>query len=350
MDVAGPADAAGQRFLLVRLGALGDVVHGIPAAAALRRAFPEARIDWLINQRYVELLLLVDGIDHAIAFDTRPSPGQVAATISALRAARYDAVLDIQGLLKSAALARAAGARRTVGFTAAHLREPAARFLYTETVDPGDAVHVIDKNLALLPSLGVTDLARAFPLAARRTAVSARLEQELDGRSFVLVNPGAAWPNKRWPAERFGALAAALRDRAGLHTLVLWGPGEEPLAEAVVAASRGAAQRLPGTTIVDLFAIARAARLMVSGDTGPLHIAGAAGTPLVALFGPTRAERNGPWDPADVVVSRTAGCECLYERRCRRASPCVEDITAGEVIAAVERRLSAASSEERRTE
>ena len=158
---------------------------------------------------------------------------------------------------------------------------------------------------------------------------------------FALLNPGAAWPNKRWPPARFGALAAALRARTGLPSLVLWGPHEKPLAEAVVAASEGAAALTPATHIVDIFGVAKAARIVVSGDTGPLHIACAVGTPAVALFGPTFAERNGPWDAADIVVSRTGTCECLYQRQCRRSAPCIDDITGDEVLGAVLRRLEA---------
>ena len=154
-----------------------------------------------------------------------------------------------------------------------------------------------------------------------------------------MINPGAAWPNKRWPAERFGAFAAALRDARGLASIVLWGPGEELLAGGIVAASRGAAAAAPRTTITDVFAIARAARLFVSGDTGPLHIAAAVGAPIVALFGPTWPERNGPWAPADVALSRADGCACHYRRECRRDLPCLREITVHDVVAAAERRL-----------
>ena len=349
-----PAESAGRRlarrspgdggFLIVRLGALGDVIHGIPAVAALRRAYPDARIDWVVDPRYVELLALVDGLDAVIGLDPRTGAGPTLLLLRRLRADHYDVAVDLQGLLKSAILARAAGASRTLGFTGGHLREPAARFCYSETVDPGDVAHVIDKSLALLGAVGVTSRDREFPIRVPRTNVVAAGDPRRSGAPYALLNPGAAWPNKRWPPARFGALAASLRERAGLESLVLWGPGEEALAESVVAASQGAARRLPRTSIVEMLAIARSARLMVSGDTGPLHVAGAVGTPLVALFGPTRAERNGPWDPADLVVSRTATCVCPYERQCRRATPCIDDIGVDEVMAACARRLAVASS------
>ena len=125
-------------------------------------------------------------------------------------------------------------------------------------------------------------------------------------------------------------------------SVVIWGPGEEPRAEEVVAASGGAAEASPQTDITDLFSLSKAARVVVSGDTGPLHIAGAVGAPLVALFGPTITERNGPWSPRDLTVSRTAQCQCLYQRQCRLATPCIDGISVDEVAAAVAQRLDGA--------
>jgi ADP-heptose:LPS heptosyltransferase len=207
-----------------------------------------------------------------------------------------------------------------------------ASVFYTETYDPGDADHVIHKGLALMRALGVRHMDVTFPLALPRQAQPG---------GYVLINPSAAWPNKRWPAERFGALAAAIRARHGLRSMILWGPGEEHLAAAVVAASSGAAQAAPPTTIAEILSLAQAAHVMISGDTGPLHLAGAVGTPIVALFGPTRAERNGPWSPADISISRYDQCVCHYERRCRRGQPCIDEISVEAVIDAVQRRVAA---------
>ena len=330
-----------MRFLIVRLGSLGDVVHGIPAAAALRRAYPDAQIHWLVDPRYVEVLRLVAGIDRLIPLDPRVGWGQLVATIRELRRTRYDAAIDLQGLIKSAALTRAAGARRSIGLPRAHLREPLAALLYGETPDPGSDPHVIHKSVALVRAVGVSDVRIEFPLSVPVTPVAARVVEQAGPGGYALINPGAAWPNKRWPPDRFGALAVALRERFGVSPIVLWGPGEEPLASAVVEAARGAALKSPPTTLTDVASLATGARLVVSGDTGPLHIAGAVGAPLVAIFGPTWTERNGPWGSADVTITRYDVCQCHYARQCRTGARCIEDIRVDEVIAAVERRVAA---------
>jgi lipopolysaccharide heptosyltransferase I len=318
---------------------MGDVIHAIPTAAALRARFPEARIDWLVDPRYVALLEMVPGIDSRIAVDTR-RPARTFATIRDLRGVGYTAVIDLQGLLKSAVLARLARAERTIGFATPHLRERTAAPFYTQRVDPEGMTHVIFKNLALLAPLGSRDTRVAFPLEIPHSSVADAVNTRFGEAPYAVINPGAAWPNKRWAADRFGALAEGVRERCGLRSLILWGPGEQSSAEEVVRASSGAAERAPAASITDLFAIARRARVLISGDTGPLHIGGAVGTPLVALFGPTLANRNGPWSAADVVISRTESCSCLYRRRCRRGSPCIDEIQVPEVLDAVERRLA----------
>jgi len=333
-------------FLIVRLGSLGDVVHGIPVAAALRQEFPAARIDWMVDPRYVELLDLVKGIDRRIAVDPRAikhgtGRQKFRETLRELRKSDYDAVIDLQGLLKSAMLARSVHGRKTIGFPRRHLREPFARLFYTEAPDPGDATHVIYKNLALLVPLKVEDRRLRFPLEIPRTSTVLQIVDRFEPNGYALINPGAAWPNKQWPPERFGEVASAIARDFGWRSLVLWGPGEQEIAHSVVAASGGSADASPPTTITDLVGVARSARLMISGDTGPLHIAGAVGTPIVALYGPTQPERNGPWGLYDIAISRVQQCSCVYERKCRKTERCIDDIGVAEVMSAVHRRIAA---------
>jgi heptosyltransferase I len=337
------------RILLVRLGALGDIVHAIPVAAALRRAFPSVRLDWLVSVKHRDILDLVPVIDRRLAISDR---GQsLFGAIRELRRTRYDVALDLQGLLKSAVLARASGAARVVGFASTYLRERLARPFYTDAFDPGcgdiydphETRHVVQINLGLLEPLGLTSITPEFPIERVESATARQIADRTGGR-YAVINPGAAWPNKRWPPARFGAVAVALRDRHGLESVVTWGPGEASIAEEAVAASHGAATLTPRTSVADLVALARGASLMISGDTGPTHIATALGTPIVGIYGPTRPSRNGPWSPADVVVSRDAICQCLHLRRCKLATMCLMHVEVEEVLAAVERRLAAEPS------
>ena len=396
-----------NRILLVRLGALGDIIHALPVAAALRRAFPAARIDWLVSARHRDILDHVPVIDRRVVLErgsrsenrkshdtgTEASHGErsegrtshdsnedvepaitpssdvgppafrprasgaftawrgVAQAIAELRQTDYDIAFDLQGLLKSAILARSSGARRVVGFPVRHLRERWAHLFYTETAEPAPGVHVVDKNLALLAAVGLHDLPREFPLdvgagkaggAGLSAEAVASSGAKADGAgAFALLNPGAGWPNKRWPPDRFGAIAKYLHAAHRLPSLVLWGPGEEGLARAVADASGGAAHLAPPTSIGGMIALARGASLFVSGDTGPLHIAAAVGTPIVGIYGPTSPGRNGPWDPADICVSRFDDCICHHRRRCRRETCCLLDIGVEEVRAALDRRLAA---------
>jgi lipopolysaccharide heptosyltransferase I len=351
------------KILLVRLGALGDLVHTLPVVAALRQHDPALQLDWLVDARHAALLDLVPAIDRRIVISPsggvrRDRPGHprdrhfegklgVAAAVRALRRERYDVALDLQGLIKSALAARASGAPRVIGFDRAHLREPQAALFHTESFRPEDASHVIRKNLSVLPVLGVQVPARPhFPLEVPLSPALDTIRKALagekgdEGHGFVLLNPGAAWPNKQWPAERFGAVAGALRASRGLRSVVVWGPGEEALAARVAAASAGAALVAPPTGVADLVAIAHAARLALSGDTGPLHLAAAVGTPVVAIFGPTDPGRNGPWSADDITLSRFGECVCHYERRCRREHGCIEEITIEDVLGAIERRFT----------
>ena len=332
-----------MNVLIVRLGALGDVVHAIPAAAAIRAAFPDARLDWLVDARYREIVDLVSVVDRGIPLESSALRGWTHA-IGALRQTPYDVAIDLQGLLKSAVLARASGAARVIGFSIWHLREKTARPFYSKA-GGSEGGHVVEKNLRLLQTLGIDDREIRFPISTPASAALERFRERIQGaRPFALINPGAAWPNKRWPADRFGELAAFIHDECGVTPVVIWGPGEEGLVAAVIAASSGTALAAPPTSITDLVAFARAAALMVSGDTGPLHIATAVGTPTVSLYGPTDPHRNGPVRPDDVVVSRYETCGCQYDRRCHEPAWCLADVTVAEVSAAVQRRLSAGSA------
>lgn len=340
-----------NRILIVRLSALGDIIHALPVLFAIKRALPSTMVDWLVEDNYAAVLALVPELDRRIIVRARTHHASEKAisfggaigyvrAVSFLRAQRYDAAVDLQGLIKSAAWARASGAARVIGFDRDHLREPQAVRFYSETVTPPGAGHVIDKNLAVLSALDVPDTAEMPRLQATASSdVVAAIVAAGGPRKFIVLNPGAAWSNKRWPADRFGAVAAGLFRRTRLRSLITWGPFERALAESVVAASGGAASLAPATSVADLAVLMRDAAVVVSGDTGPLHIAASMGTPLVGLYGPTWPERNGPWDPKDHALSRADTCVCHHKRQCLRGAPCINEISVEQVVAAAQRRL-----------
>ena len=304
-----------MRILVVRLSALGDVVHALPAVAALRRASPAARIDWLVDERYRELVDLVPVVDHRITLPRVRRVSGAPRVVRALRATRYDVALDLQGLLKSGLLARWSGARRVIGFDRAHRRERAAGWLYTETPPLGEPVHVIERNLALAACLDAPPRPFEFPLAGRPSGAVDRTRAALGidrGRPFVLVSPGAAWRSKRWPPERFGALAQRLRAARGLRSAVLWGPGERALAEQC-------GDRLGGRC--------RAGARHVGGRPGR---AGARGRPHGGGRHRSAARRRGGRRPRgrDLRAERPAAERTLVAAR-RSSSPAATSAAAG---------------------
>jgi heptosyltransferase-1 len=327
------------KALVVRLSSIGDVVHTLPAAATLTARGWET--GWIVEPAALPLLTGNPAVAWATeapaakAFRLRPA----LAAVRSLRARRCDVALDLQGLWKSAAWARLSGARRVLGYARAARREAASALLLGETVPLTiQAPHVIDKNLALLRALGIDAVgSREFPLPEDR-AVASGVEQRLAntvGGSFVVLNGGGGWASKLWPAEAFGALARALGER-GVVSLVTWGPGEDALADRIVASSDGRARRCFPTTLLELVEILRLAQVVVAADTGPLHIACAVGTPVVGLYGPTDPARNGPFVPTDPVVRRVPSCAPCHRRVCPVHEGIMATIPVDQVAAAVD--------------
>jgi heptosyltransferase-1 len=314
-----------DRLLVVRLSAMGDVIHTLPAVRFLRQAFPQAHIGWLIEERWAELLFAPGSPRRGDRSALRPLVDEVHTvnlklwrksllSISAIqriatvwndvRSAHYDVAVDLQGAMRSAVLARLSGARVVYG--AAEPRESPASLWYTRKV-VARGRHVIEQNLSVAEGLAEhstrfapTDIASDFPRAAR---VEAGVEQRLAEHGiadFVILNPGAGWGAKRWAAERYGEVACGLAN-LGLRSIINYGPGEQEMARVAEAASRGAAQAM-SCTISELIALTRRARLFIGGDTGPLHLAAALRIPVVAIYGPTDPARNGPYGTCSIVL------------------------------------------------
>jgi heptosyltransferase I len=299
------------RLLVVRLSAMGDVVHTLPVAANAHAA--GAEVGWVVERAYAGLLEANPHCARVFVADTKAwrrqplSPGTrraVGDLRRALRAFAPDRVVDAQGLWKSAVIARLAGAP-VAGFAAGERREGSSAILCAVRVTPPpQARHVVDRNLALLAAIGIPVAARA-PDAAYLLGRPAPAAEEFLGsvpRPFAVFHPGAGREDKAWGEERFAALARLLRDRHGLHPVISWGPGDEQRAERLAALLPGASR----PPLLDFAGLARldvAARLFVGGDTGPLHLADALGAPTLALFGPTDPERNGPYRDRRGIVA-----------------------------------------------
>ncbi|PYQ02593.1 MAG: hypothetical protein DMF83_23225 [Acidobacteria bacterium] len=332
-----------MKAVIVRLSAIGDVVHTLPALAVLHRHGWET--GWIVEPPARPLL---EGNPSLSRLWPAP-PARLTAwgvahrVLADVRAKEYDVALDFQGLWKSATWARLTGAGRVVGMSRKWRREPGSSVLLGESAEPPPGItHVIDENLALLRPVGIDEIgAREFPLpaaVAERQAIAHALSATGMER-FAILNPAGGWPGKLWRAQNFGAVARGLRDR-GLPSLVTWGPGEEELAERVVATSAGAARRAFATTLLEYVELARRARLVVAADTGPLHLACAVGTPVVALFGPTDPARNGPFSPGDVVVRPPAIEAAARGGRYRVEGAVMDEISVEQVLAAIDRRLA----------
>ncbi len=336
---------AEPRLLIIRLSSLGDVVHALPAAAVLRRAFPESRIDWLVEERWSPLLTGNPDLDEVITTDTSAWRRSLMrrATWQAMRhcrrqllARRYQTAIDFQGLYKSGLMARLSGAKQVVGFDARFCREPGAAVFYDRMIVP-DGLHVVDRNLSLArqehraisPQTVLGGLARQtasgyvgapelkakppgevtffLPRSEEAQAYVQQRLAEAHGEKFLVVNPGGGWRSKCWPPERYGELCRRLLGSRGSPTqgwsaVVSYGAGEESLVEAVRQAAGDVKLVAFPTDLHQLIALLRRAALFIGGDTGPLHLAVAVGTPVVGLYGPTDPARNGPYSALDVVV------------------------------------------------
>ncbi|HXN65136.1 MAG TPA: glycosyltransferase family 9 protein [Candidatus Acidoferrales bacterium] len=331
-----------ERFLLVRLGSLGDVIFTLPTLAALRDTFPDAQIDWVIDRRWAPLLAGNPDLSHMISLPDR-SVGAFVDCARSLRASKYTCALDIQGLYKSALLARLSGTPWRIGFTPAFVREGGAAMFYTERVVPREP-HMVGQNVELAVAAGARAGTPRFPLhvsEAARTKI-ANLLKENTWQQYAVLSPGGGWRSKCWPPERFGAVARILWERHGLRAFINSGPGESELARAVSEAAGDAAPVAVQLELAELMALLQRARIVIAADSGPLHLAVALGTPVVGLYGPTSPERNGPYSKSDLVVRNVSAAETTYKRRDAYSSAMLS-ISVEQVADALERRLGRAA-------
>ena len=329
------------RILIVRLSAIGDVIHGLPVLCALRDALPEAYLGWVVEGRAGDLLECHPALDALVRVPRGwwKSPREVWRLRRQLRAMRFDTVIDLQCLTKSAVAAWLSGARRRIGKAGADGRE-LSRWFHTELVAAGGE-HVIEHYLELLRPLGIGCQVSGFRCQVSATErpdstqtpplvrfdlpellPDARMAEDYLRRSrlavgqFAILNPGAGWPSKIWPAERYGELARRLARTHDLPSVAVWGVADElPLAEAIFSASRGAARLAPATSMRELAALCRRSALFVGSDTGPMHLAVAVGTPTISLHGPSRAEWCGAYGQQNIRLQARYEAGSALERR-----------------------------------
>lgn len=344
-----------MRILIVKLGSIGDIVHTLPAVAAIKRSLPSAHISWVAEKRSAGILHGNPLIDRLIEIDTRSiRAGSIDETlrelksqVRELRGAKYDIALDFQGLIKSAVVAKLSGAKRRWGFSGRALREPASRILLTDAVRIPKQTHIVKKNLLLArAALGADISGRPdFPIAVdhadlqEASSIVSRL-----GARFAILNPGGGWPTKLWDAANYGRLADLIWERLHMPSVIVTGPNEGSLADKAITANKTGKLITAEPSLKGFHALAQHAAVYVGGDTGPTHIAIAAGAPIVGIFGPTEWWRNGSIDTDDICVERNdIGCRVDCHRRSCSNWICM-DISVETVFDAVAKRVAVAAS------
>jgi heptosyltransferase-1 len=316
---AAASPAAPASIVILRTSALGDVVHCLPVATALRRAFPAARIAWVVEEPFLALVSSHPAVDVAIPVALRrwrrapfaaATRRELFAFLRQLRELRAEVALELMGNHKGGALARLSGARRRVGAARRARREPSSALWLNAPVEPsGD--HAVDVALSLLAGLGVGGAAADF---ARESLLPGEAVDPVAVRDgYVLLQPGAGWGNKRYPVAWWGEVARSLVV-AGHRVRVLAGPDEASLAAGVATAAGPGVTPLDPGDLTTLAAWLRGARLLLGGDTGPLHLAHALGVPVLALHGPTDPSRHGPYGAPERALHKQLPCSFCYKR------------------------------------
>lgn len=337
-----------MKILIVKLSSIGDIVHTLPALAAIRRALPKTEIAWAVERGAAEILRGNQLLDNLIEIDTRSISGG-SRQLRELRRYEFDIALDFQGLLKSATIAKLAKAKRRYGFAKQNLREPASRFLLTDTVEVEQRLHIIIKNLKLAEQalqISVPENDFEFPIFTdeNHKAEAAKIIAQT-GENFAILNPAGGWVTKLWHAEKFGALADRLWEENGLISVITTAPFELDLAKKVLENSKSGKVLLAQPSLKGFYKLAKRAKIYIGGDTAPTHIAVAANAPVVGIFGPTEWWRNGSPNQNDICVERTdIGCRVDCHRRTCSNWICM-DVEVETVLQAAQKRLKLSNND-----
>lgn len=343
-------------MLIVRLGAVGDVVRTLPAAAAIRSAYPRAQLAWLVEPASASLLAGQAWIDEVCVFPrselrARLSRGRLdhvigtgAHFIRELRASRFDLVVDFHAILKSGVLSWLSGAKQRVSYAPPFAREGAAWFATEMAQLSPPKQSRFDRNEALVRYLGVQAALPTAPLQVP-DATRAQMKAALGGEQPVAIHPGTSdtTGHKRWTPEGYAAVAMTLQERVGRSSVVTVGPARDDraFADEIVKRARGAARIAPETqSLLDLAAVFAESGLYIGSDSGPMHVASLVGTPVVQLLGPTDPVENQPYPgtPSETVRVQIACNPC---RRGCAAATCMRVISPDSVVTAAARFLAA---------
>jgi len=336
-----------RRILFIKPSSLGDIVHALPTLAALRQHCPQAHIAWLVKRQWAELLERVEGLDRVWAVD--PGIAGWLSEVPRLRAERFDLAVDLQGLLRSACMAQLAGCSVRVGF--ANGREGSTLFYTQRVAVPTPEMHAVDRYLLVADALGAarpaTPQFRFRILPADREQVSAVLSRAgvRAGSPWIAMNASARWPTKRWPVESFAAVADRLHQEGAGPVVLIGGPDDRADAQTVKTLVKTSSMiDVTGLTPLGLLpALLQSAAVLLTNDSGPMHVAAAVGTPVVALFGPTSATRTGPYGKNHRVLTHQLPCSPCFSRRCRNPieRECLTGIAPVQVVEAIRAQLAA---------
>lgn len=339
-----------RRILIIKPSSMGDVIHALPTLSALRRTFPSASITWLVKRQWAGLLERAEELDRV--WPLAPSLSGWLSQVPRLRAASFDLVVDLQGLFRSGAIAWLTGCPARIGF--ANAREGSPLFYTCKVPVPAPDLHAVDRYLLVAAALGadVGSFYREGPHTNFRLRVRLADREEVAGllsrhgvqvsSPWIAMNVSARWPTKRWPPEFFAAAADRIQEEKLGTVVLIGGPDERAASQAVRGLMRTVPVDLTGETTPGLLpALLESASVLLTNDSGPMHIAAAVGTPVVAIFGPTSPTRTGPYGKGHRVLATQIPCSPCFSRTCRNRIQleCLTSITPDEAIGAVRDQL-----------
>jgi lipopolysaccharide heptosyltransferase I len=342
------------KILIVKMSAIGDVIHTLPALTALRRHYPHTRIDWLVEDTAADLLQGHAALSRVVVWRRKLfaelfGSGKLLRaarlffrSVAALRRTRYDLIIDFQALLKSSLWICLAQGRRKVGFAKGmEHAENSHIFLNQRIPAPSMEIHALDRGLKLIEALGIDPSRVIYEVPTDEKAAQALLEEKglHPPQRLIAINPVAQWPTKLWEPRKFAEVAERLSNQ-GYQVVFTGGREDGPIIDEIGRSNNVPMVRVDGrTTLKGLAALYRSCRAVVTTDTGPMHLAAAVGAPVVALFGPTAPWRTGPYGEGHAVVRARLSCSPCFRRFCRTDAyekmACMKRITVGEVVEAV---------------